>query len=60
LLHLVILLKLCFILNLADPHSKDVTGATPLDYIVKRNLVFCNSIVDLCLRKDDKKMSKVK
>ncbi|RNA21186.1 ankyrin repeat domain-containing 55-like, partial [Brachionus plicatilis] len=41
--------------NGADPNIKDVTGASPIDYVTKRNLFFCNSIIEICLRNYDKK-----
>lgn len=37
--------------NGADPLVKDMTGASPIDYVTKRNLLFCNSIIEICLRK---------
>lgn len=39
----------------ADPNIKDLTGASPIDYVTKRNLFFCNSIIEICLRNYDKK-----
>lgn len=41
--------------NGADPNIKDLTGASPIDYVTKRNLFFCNSIIEICLRNYDKK-----
>jgi hypothetical protein len=39
----------------ADPHVKDITGASPIDYVTKRNLFFCNSIIEICLRNQEKR-----
>ncbi len=39
----------------ADPNLKDTTGASPIDYVTKRNLFFCNSIIEICLRNIERK-----
>jgi len=39
----------------ADAHLKDATGASPIDYVTKRNLFFCNSIIEICLRNLERK-----
>lgn len=32
-----------------------MAGASPIDYVTKRNLFFCNSIIEICLRKGEPK-----
>ena len=39
----------------ADPQIKDTTGASSIDYVTKRNLFFCNSIIEICLRNYERK-----
>ncbi|CAF0704904.1 unnamed protein product [Brachionus calyciflorus] len=41
--------------NGADPNLKDLTGASPIDYVTKRNLFFCNSIIEICMRNYERK-----
>ena len=38
---------------------RDVTGASPIDYVTKRNLFFCNSIIEICLRNYERKSRQV-
>jgi ankyrin repeat protein len=44
----------------ADVYLKDMTGASPIDYVTKRNLIFCNSIIEVCLRRGEPKNRQVK
>ena len=37
---------------------RDVTGASPIDYVTKRNLFFCNSIIEICLRNYERNKSR--
>jgi hypothetical protein len=48
-----------FAKNLADVNIRDVTGASPIDYVTKRNLFFCNSIIEICLRNYERKSRQV-
>lgn len=41
--------------NGADPYIKDLAGASPVDFVTKRNLFFCNSIIEICLRNYERK-----
>ena len=49
------LVYLIIFLFKADPHIKDSTGASPIDFVTKRNLFFCNSIIEICVRNFEKK-----
>lgn len=44
----------------ADVTLKDLTGASAIDYVTKRNLIFCNSIIEVCLRKGEPKQRQVR
>lgn len=41
--------------SIADASLKDLTGASSIDYVTKRNLFFCNSIIEICLRNFERK-----
>lgn len=45
--------------NGADAHIKDSTGASPIDYVTNRNLFFCNSIIEICLRNFERKQNRI-
>jgi ankyrin repeat protein len=45
--------------NGSDVNLKDASGASPLDYVNKRNLFFCNSIIEVCMRKAEKRNNRL-